>query len=376
MAPNRGGRTPVEREMQEAVDLVGRAVGGRRVSLLLPLDERKELRIAAAVGLPARVVGTARTYLGKGIAGHVAQTRHPLLVNEPRPDVRHRGTAAYTSASFISVPVMLDPERCGVLNIADPTLHAGYSEEHLATMQLFARLIARGLNPWRADLLSRRARDERSRLHQQLIEAQELERARLARDLHDEAGHSLATAIFRLDIEARKLPPESDATLALGRARDALMTCADALHHIAFTLQPRILADLGLIPALRSLIAQVEELGQLHVSLSIDGTPGQMSPEAGLTIFRIVQEALTNVRKHAGTDQACVALHFRPSSVALTVEDVGVGIDLGALRDRLYPALGLRGMRERVELLGGTHVVSARRGGGTVVAATLPLVAR
>jgi len=375
-ALERGNDEWKHEELRESVELAYQLVGGRRASLLLPIAERPELRIVAVTGLPTRIVNMTRVCPGEGIAGRVQQTWLPLLVNAAHPGIPLRASAGYATNSFSSVPVPFDRYDCGVLNVADPVLDEAFTDDHFTAMQSFAALIGRSLVARHAEHRAREAEDRTSRLHQQLIEAQELERGRLARDLHDEAGHSLATAIFRLDIEGGGGLASGRELAGRGRTRDALMQCADALYNIAFTLQPRILADLGLVPALRSLIAQVEEVGQMQIDLAIQGTSGHLATEVRLTAFRIMQEALTNVHKHTGNDHARVTLDFQPAQVVLTVEDAGVGMGPEASRGEQHAALGLRGMRERVELLGGTFVVADRCDGGTVVSAILPLTMR
>lgn len=362
-----------EIDAQEAVELARHLVGARRVSLLLPVDDPSELRIVASCGIPDEIVATARIQPGEGIAGLVMQTRQPLLVNGDRPDLRLRATVDYTTSSFISVPVLFEPYGCGVFNVADPVRGDAFSREDLARLQSLASLVARSLLAPRVESYRRDAQTQRAHLHQQLLQAQETERGRLARDLHDEAGHTLATAIFRLDLEARRLAPESAPAAALARAREALMTCANALHDLAFTLHPRILTDLGLVPALRSLIAQVAEMGHLTIDLTIDEPTPHLSPEMNLAVFRVVQEALTNVRKHAATDRAWVVLSFADDQLQLCVEDRGVGLGAELLAGQSQITLGLGGMRERVELLGGTFSLTVGSAGGLIVSARLPL---
>lgn len=348
-------------------------VGARRVSVMLPSDELPILRIVASSGISTAVVDMARARPGEGIAGLVAQTRQPLLVNGEQEHIGLRATTDYTSSSFISVPILFEPYGCGVLNVADPTRDTTFSREDLASLQMLARLAARALVTSKVEAHRQEAQVQSVDLHQRLIEAQELERGRLARDLHDEAGHTLATAIFRVDLEARKLAPESIGAIALERARDALMTCSETLHSLAFTLHPRILADLGLIPALRSLVTQVEEIGQLQIDLTVHGTPNQLRPDLKLAVFRVVQEALTNVRKHAETDRAWITLTFSGGKLQIAIEDAGVGLVADPLLGQRSATLGLGGMRERVELLGGTFHLTSRGAGGLIVSACLPL---
>jgi signal transduction histidine kinase len=210
-------------------------------------------------------------------------------------------------------------------------------------------------------------------LHKELIWVQEAERARLARELHDEASHALTLAVFRLDLERVKPGTPRAAKEALAQARDALLGCAGSLHDIAFRLCPRILEYLGLVPALRTLIAQVQDVGGLSVTLEVAGTERALGKEVELTAFRAVQEALTNTRKHAGATAVSVRLAYRSSGLTIAVEDDGVGVDVGEALASGHAGLGLAGMRERVAALGGELALARRATGGARLAVALPL---
>lgn len=359
-----------------AVEFARRLVGGRRASLMLPANESDELRIAAASGLPESVAAEARVRLGDQVSGLVAQTQQPMLVNEDSTQTSRPG--GYQTGSFISVPVPLGGETWGVLNVADPETGSAFHPDDLTTLQEFANYIAHTLAfmPARQQVLQ--LRKIVRQLQWQIIQAQENERQRIARDLHDEGSHALTAAIFRLDMAKMKLSPRaSEAHAALNMTREALVECAGTLHNIAFALRPRILEDLGLERALRSLVKQAMELGNVEIALTIEGEQPPLDEPIELAIFRVVQEALTNTRKYAGATEASVRLTFQARRLTIVVEDNGVGIAAqqsgngAAARQR--PGLGLAGMRERVEALGGTLTIGARDSGGTRIVARLPL---
>lgn len=367
-------RSPFDRghemTLTTVVELARRLVGGGRASLMLPTEGAEELRIAAASGLPAAVATETRVRFGEAIAGMVAQTRQPVQVNDPQSGARR--VSRYRTGSFISVPVPLDGA-CGVLNVADPVSGWAFQADDLATLQAFAEYIAHSLAHAPARQRVQQLQDAVRQAQWQLIQAQEQERQRIARDLHDEAGHALTAAIFRLDLEMMALQAADGARAVLDRTRDSLLECAATLHSIAFALRPRILEDLGLGAALRSLAQQAMEGDELQVTLVIEGRERVLGEAVELAIFRVVQEALTNIRKHARATQVAVRLTFGARRLLIAVEDNGIGIGAGSAAARERPGLGLGGMRERVEVLGGTFEIGRRRGGGTRLAVRLPL---
>ena len=355
------------------IDLARRLTGSRRASLMLPDAEDRVLRVAAARGLPPVVPATARVRLGDPVAGLVAQTGRPVL-GDGAGSVSPDRAPGYRTAAFISVPVPLPTAARGVLSVADPRRRARFRAEDLAALQQLAEHLARDLALAAARRQLGRAEAEVQRLRAHLVAAQEAERGRIARDLHDEAGQALTAAIFRLDLEALQLSAGAgDARAALERAREALIECAAAQHRIAFGLRPRILEDLGLGAAVRSLMAQAREAGTLGVDLAIEGEERGLGEAVELAGFRVVQEGLTNVRKHSRARWAWVRLGYHADWLMVAVEDDGVGLGAAADTTDERPRLGLSGMRERVALLGGELEIGARPAGGTRLGARLPL---
>lgn len=340
--------------------LAGDLLHAERASLLLPETDSPTLYIVAAQGIPAAIIAETRIRHGDSIAGLVAQRREALLVSAPA--ATHPGV--YRTGSYISVPVPLDRSRVGVLNVSDPIGRDIFTDRDLATLLDLAALISH-------DLISSVSQKT---LQREIIAAREDERQRIARELHDEAGHTLTAAILRLDIETRHAfaDPEN-ARRAVERAGTTLLETAVLIHDIAYGLRPRILEDLGLEAALRSLCSRAEAAG-LAATFTLSGPRQPLTLEVELAVFRVVQEALTNVQKHAHARQAWIDLHFTAGSLTITVEDNGIGMSHDIARAlRKQSGLGLRGMDERITILGGTFTIDRRSEHGIRVLASLPL---
>jgi len=191
-----------------------------------------------------------------------------------------------------------------------------------------------------------------------LLRAQEEERRRIARELHDQAGQSLTALKIELDLEGRNE--------ASARVADVLAQ----IRNVSELLRPRALDDLGLAPALRALVDDFSRRTQIPVAMEADDLSG-WSPEAALTLYRVAQEALTNVARHSGAKRAWVRLVREGAACRLVIEDDGRGLGNGH-----KPHLGLMGMRERVTAAGGTLRLETASKGGLRVEADLPMAVR
>jgi signal transduction histidine kinase len=188
-----------------------------------------------------------------------------------------------------------------------------------------------------------------------MLRAQEDERRRIARELHDEAGQILTAVKIELDLDGRK-----EASDMVGRA-------LDQVRNLSNLLRPTVLDDLGLSPALRRLVEDFGRRTQVETALEGDDGLPPLDPEVQVAIYRVVQEALTNIARHARATRAWVRLAVAGHDVRVTIEDDGQGI-----RGEPIPHLGLLGMRERVTELGGSLSVEGRPGAGVRIAAVLP----
>lgn len=205
-------------------------------------------------------------------------------------------------------------------------------------------------------------------LSQRALTAQEEERRRIARELHDDPAQSLTALLVLLKMLHDRQQP-TDGTV-LRELIDLTSSTLESIRAIAQELRPPVLDDLGLVAALEGLAMQYRQRFGLTVQVQIRGQCQRLAPEIELALYRIAQEALTNVAKHAGTDRATLELAFEADRVALSIADRGKGFDLNEV---LGSGLGLFSMRERAQLVHGTLEVKTKPGAGTRVAVTVPL---
>ncbi|HEU4324103.1 MAG TPA: chemotaxis protein CheB [Roseiflexaceae bacterium] len=223
----------------------------------------------------------------------------------------------------------------------------------------------------------RRSEQAREHLFQQLISAQEEERRRIARELHDQLGQALIGLLLGLKTLQDELPGDALSTQQQVRQLQELaMQIGQEVRTLAVQLRPAVLDDLGLVVALENYIEQWSARAAVLIDLHTDGLDGARLPLAvESTLYRIVQEALTNVLKHAQATNVSLIIERGPQAVRLIVEDNGRGFDIAAARVET-PAtqrLGLIGMDERITQLGGTLTIESAAGSGTTLFVTLPL---
>jgi PAS domain S-box-containing protein len=221
----------------------------------------------------------------------------------------------------------------------------------------------------------RKLRRALSATSKELLESEENERRRIARDLHDSTGQLLAAASLMLsEAEARA---GTEARSPIRRARNAIGSAQKDIRTLSYLLHPPQLASEGLPATLASLAEGFGRRSGLVVRLEIDGEPDRLGSAAELALFRVAQEALMNVHKHAQARVATMRLRYGESAVELEVEDDGVGLEASAadLLTALRPGVGLSSMRARMAQLGGRLTLS-RRGKGLHVSAILPMVRR
>lgn len=211
---------------------------------------------------------------------------------------------------------------------------------------------------------------ERRRSASAALEAQERERTRVARDLHDEVNQSLTGLVLRLEATRAKAPPELDAELA---ATGSVATRAmKELISLARQLRPAALDDLGLKAALTGLTEELGEQSAVETSLATTGDFAGLAEEIQLVLYRVAQEAIANAVQHSGARSVIVRLVRETGRVVLTVSDDGEGF----VYDEVPKGLGLEGMRERALLAGGKLSIESRPGAGTRVQLAIEEAAR
>jgi signal transduction histidine kinase len=210
----------------------------------------------------------------------------------------------------------------------------------------------------------------------EITRAQEEERKRIARELHDDTAQDVVILLRRVDELSSAVdklsPPNKKRLEALRQQTTKIM---DGVHRFSQDLRPSVLDDLGLLPALEWLTADLTEHFGIAVEMKVLGSARRFSPEVELVLFRIAQEALRNVWKHSGAKKASVTLEFGRSKSMLTIKDEGRGFELPERIDDLTVAgkLGLAGMQERAQLIGGSLRLQSKPGRGTTVTLEVPL---
>jgi signal transduction histidine kinase len=214
---------------------------------------------------------------------------------------------------------------------------------------------------------------ELARLSARMVEQHEEERRRLSRELHDETAQVFSAVKMELGVLREGVPPEAAARI--DHALELVDTGIRGIRSVVHSLRPSLLDDLGLLPALRSLITEFTQRSGLTVTLDAPAALVPLSKDAELALFRALQEALSNVARHAEAGTVAVSIRQDGARLALTVQDDGRGLPAGITTDTIERPghMGITGMRERIGALGGSVTVEAPAGAGVRLVVTLPL---
>jgi signal transduction histidine kinase len=222
-----------------------------------------------------------------------------------------------------------------------------------------------------AYLRTERAEQELRRLSQQLVQAQEEERRRISRELHDEVGQMLTALRFELgNLEAVRGGPDPEFREHMKDAKDLAEKTLRAVRNIAMGLRPSQLDDLGLGPALEWQSREFSRRTGIPVELQLEGLPADLPDAHRTCVYRVIQEALTNCARHSRAKNIRVAVHAATDLLSFTVQDDGVGFRPAPHR---WTGFGLTGVEERVRELGGAVEIHSQPGRGTSLRAEIPL---
>ncbi|HVV11887.1 protein kinase domain-containing protein [Amycolatopsis sp.] len=313
--------------------------------------------------------GAAASDAIRAVIARAAARRGPITMSEPF-DADHDigdGLVLAGVRSLLCAPVLVREEVTGWFLVAHSQVGQLFGEEEKRLAEFIARLAG--------------AASERQLLHREsrlrVIGAQEAERARIARDLHDELGQALTSILLQVrTVEECAAAPNADLGAAVvthaGELRDLVTAGLHTVRRLAFDLRPTVLDDLGLVAALRRLVTLAMEgstvVPRLEV-VELDGT--RLPSDVETTAYRIVQEGLTNVARHSQASECSVVVAREGDVLRVVIEDDGVGFETGGTT---ATGLGLRGMTERAELLGGVLRVTSAPGEGTTIVFEVPLV--
>jgi len=215
-------------------------------------------------------------------------------------------------------------------------------------------------------------------LSRQLLSAQEEERKKISRELHDVIAQTLASINVQLTTLKNKATLNTKGLeRSIARTQRLVVHSVNIVHQFARELRPTVLDDLGLVPALHTFMKRFREQTGIGVRLSAFAAVKQVSGDIRTVLYRVAQEALNNVARHAHASQADVSIYKVDRTVCMTIKDNGKGFqEENLLHANKSKRLGLLGMRERLEMIGGNFTVTSARGKGTTLLAQVPLIFR
>jgi signal transduction histidine kinase len=225
---------------------------------------------------------------------------------------------------------------------------------------------------------SRRMQEQLRLLSRQLLSAQEEERKKISRELHDVIAQSLTSINVRLaDLKKEAALNTKGLEQSIARTQQLVEQSVNTVHRFARELRPTVLDDLGLIPALHTFMKSFREQTGIRVSLSGPAAVTKVNSDKRTVLFRVAQEALTNVARHAQASQAEVSIQKLDSAICMKIKDNGKGFQTErVLHGKKKNRLGLLGMRERLEMVGGNITIESTPGKGTTIQAQVPLADR
>src|SRR5581483_8206513 len=337
-------------------------VEARLVIILLPA-ETDLLRVAAADGEGAESLLDLRLPAPNSKSGRVLTRRRSERVDAllDDPEVDQDVARKIGAITALYVPLIARGRPIGVMVAHDKTgADVSFTDEDVRLAESFAQRAAVAV-----DISERVARDSLRRV----VTAQELERRRLARELHDETGQALTSVLLGLrSLEEAKTLEEAKAGAA--SLRELVVDTLQGVRRLAVELRPKALDDFGLVPAIERLAETFSEQTGIAVDFEQTLTGERLTGEIETALYRIVQEGLTNVVKHAGASRVSVVLARKPDAVTAIIEDDGRGFESKGTDGR---GLGLVGMRERLRLLDGKLSIESTQGAGTTIVAEVPL---
>ena len=354
-----------ELELDPLLDLIAtrlrELIGARLVAIALPAGTA--LRIAAADGdgaadLTAMELLTQDSKTGRVLERGRSERVDSLLED---PEVNQDVARRLGATTGLYVPLRVRERTIGVLVAHDKLgRDQRFTSSDLRLAEQFALRASIAV-----DLSRRIARDALRRV----VGGQEVERRRLARELHDETGQALTSIL--LGLRAVDDAGSSDTVAkAVGDLRELVVATLQDVRRLAVQLRPKALDDFGLAPALERLVQTFSQSSGIDVDLEARLGEERLPTEVETTLYRIVQEALTNVVKHAEASKVSILLVRRDTSATVVIEDDGVGFDPGGVKES---SLGLEGMRERAELHEGRLTVETSPGAGTTIAVEVPV---
>ena len=351
--------------LDSALDIMNGTIGE-----ILLIDEKTQSLIHLAhKGLSKEFVENIRLSLGEGINGSVAQSGKAILLEDISldPRVAHRELIIDEGLkAFISVPLRAKDKVLGVLNVASHQPRKFTTNEVHILYTIGDQLGIAIENAMLYERL-RKARERLRNLARQNLVAEEEERRRIARELHDETSQSLSGIALQLQalIEISALSGQHDAefTAGLKKVQSLTVQVHNEVSRLISNLHPALLDTLGLIPAVRQHAESRLQPLEMNVSAEIRGTETRFPSEVEAALFRFIQSAVGNVAQHSKAKNVAIIFEYTPDEFSMSVTDDGQGFDVSEITDveESGRGRGLFSMRERIGFLGGTSGIESER---------------
>ncbi len=367
--------------LRVALDNVLNIMNGTIGGILLMNDQTQTLSYRVHQGLSTRYVQKMRLSLGEGISGRVAQSGKAILLEDISADPRvARPDLVSTEGlkAFISVPLRAKDKVLGVINVASRmTRHFTRNDMHL--LHSIGDQLGVAIEEARLYERLRKARERYRRLARQTLVAQEVERKRIARELHDETSQTLSGLALQLQalIDRAEMSGSQDTEFIanLKKVQSLAVQVHSEIKRLIADLRPALLDTLGLVPAIRQYAeASLHPLG-INVSVETKGMDRRLPPEVEAETFRFTQGAIGNIAQHSGAKNAIIVLEYQDNELLLRISDDGQGFDVSKITEveESGRGRGMFSMKERVGLLGGTCLIESQPGQGTTVRARIPI---
>ncbi len=363
--------------LDNVLEIISGAIGG----ILLLDDETETLYYRVQRGLSARYAKEMRMPLGEGIAGRVAQTGEPMLLEDISKDprsVRPVLISAEGLKGFVSIPLKARDKVVGVMNVASHV--AGwFGADHVSLLNSIGDYLGAAIEQARLYERLASATERYQILLHHALTAQEDERKRIARELHDETSQSLTSLTLSLQaiigIAEMKGIKDADLMERIRATHSYAVHAGNEIVRLMKELRPTLLDELGMPVAIHRYAKDTLQAQGINVSAEFIGTDRRFPPEVEVTLFRVAQGAIGNILEHSGAKNVSVRLDCNATECVLRIEDDGKGFDVNKLT-RVDPSgrgAGLFTMKERIRLVGGACNVEAHPGQGTKITWKVPL---
>jgi len=365
--------TEMDKFFQHLLEITAAETEADGTAVLILEERDKQLNVKAKLGLEP---GSTDVYIRLG--DWVMKMGKSLIVDERREAdayVREIMTELKAS-SLLSVPMLTRERAVGVICAVKVGKGACFSLSSLEFLSILAKQAATTIENTSLFKSVEKQREELQKLLETAVQSQENERKRLAIEIHDSIGQQLVGAIYRIHAFTHLLTQQkfAEALVEAEGIQSLLVKTLGELRRVLAGLRPDSLNELGLVSALRQEVDRLAKDTNMACQFTVNGSPVDLTPAQEAAIYRIVQEALSNIRKHAQATQASVVLCYQAEGVSVTVNDNGKGFKPDQATSNVpLGHMGLAGMKERAEMLRGNLRISSTPGNGTSVVLTIPL---